>query len=1092
MTLAGWASVTTRARLGLMVAANTFRQPALLLKQITALDHMSAGRAVLGLGAGWFELEHRTFGIPFGGSVGMRLDWLEGSARRIRGLLDGNDGAGRSDPNDPPAANLPPPLQRRLPLLIGGAGERRTLAIVARYADAWNIGEDLEVARRKVESLQAWCARVGRDPREIEHSLGIGAIVIRRSRQRRSPCRTGDRARERRLDGRARGRGRPGARRSAGALPRAGVHDLPSRPAGTLRHTHAGTVRGRGRAGPPGRRRSGRDGVRMTSEGRTLHMIGIAHLDPVWLWRWPEGYAEARATIRAALDLLDADPDYRFTCDSVAYYEWIEDHDPELFQRLRRHVAEGRWEPTGGWWVEPDCNIPSGESFVRQGLYGQRYLRQRFGRAATVGMNVDPFGHAASLPAILRGTGLASYVFHRPGVHEQDLPGPVFRWRSADGSEVLAYRIPHEYCGPEGDLSDHVASIVAAVPDGWSQAMAFYGVGDHGGGPTRANLASIRELDSAATRLRFSTPDRYFAEVAARGIDDVPVVSHELQHHAVGCYSARSWIKAANRRIEQALVTAEMWATASTAGYPVDQLARAWRGLCFNQFHDILAGTAIDSAYDDARDQLGEAAAIADRVLNRAIQRVAASVPTEGPEATRPLLVFNTLPWPVEQVIEVEFGAFADEAIVTDADGAHTPVQTCPSEAVAPRRRRLVLRASLPPLGYQLYRLWPASHPDSPQPPELSTSASVPGEDGRLVLENDHLRAVVDPLTGWLAELVDRRSGRSFLAPAGGGHAEVFEDPSDTWAHGVERFDRIAGRFAPTSIRLIEDGPVRQVVRVELAFGDSRLREDLLLEAHARHIEIRVMLDWYEHLRGLKLRVPTTLEGPTATFDIPFGSVERPPSGHEEPGQLWLDVMGRLADGRSAGVSVVTDAKYAFDVHGGDIGITAVRSPVAAWHDPVPLGDGDDHRYLDQGRQRFRYAILPHAGDWRSAGTARFAAAFNRPPIALLEGVHPGAAPAAEELFSVGPASVEVAALKLAEDGSGDAVLRIVERHGRDTLARIQLPRWERRIGIRVAPWAITTVRVPRDPRQAVRVVDLLEDPLPEGARSEGVLVDDT
>jgi alpha-mannosidase len=338
----------------------------------------------------------------------------------------------------------------------------------------------------------------------------------------------------------------------------------------------------------------------------------------------------------------------------------------------------------------------------------------------------------------------------------------------------------------------------------------------------------------------------------------------------------------------------------------------------------------------------------------------------------------------------------------------------------------------------------------------------------------------VDPGTGWLSELVDRASGRSLLARVaeGRGHAMVFDDPSDTWSHGVERYDRRAGTFTPTSIAMIEDGPVRRVVRIEQRFGDSQLREDVILAADERYLEVRVTLDWFEHLRGLKLRIPTAIEAPRATFDIPFGSIERPAEGHEEPGQLWLDVSGRLADGRRAGISVITDAKYAFDVRHGDIGITAVRSPVGAWHDPAQLGDRNDHRYLDQGRQRFRYAILPHAGDWQAAGTLRLAGQLNRLPVTLLEGVHPGTEPQAGELFAVEPACLEVAALKLAEDGSGDAILRLVERHGRPTRALIRLPRWRRPFEVDVAPWSIATVRIPRDPEHPCSMVDLLEDPM--------------
>ena len=201
-------------------------------------------------------------------------------------------------------------------------------------------------------------------------------------------------------------------------------------------------------------------------KARALYLVGNAHLDCVWLWPWEEGYAQVRATFRSAADRMDEDPDFLFAADSVVYYAWIEEHDPELFERIRARVAEGRWELAGGWWVEPDCNLPAGESLVRQGLYGQRWLESRFGRRATVGMNIDSFGHAGTLPQILRKQGLEAYVFFRPIATERDLPGPVFRWQGPDGSSVLASRVPHEYSSGQGvdDLAAHVSEIVEALP----------------------------------------------------------------------------------------------------------------------------------------------------------------------------------------------------------------------------------------------------------------------------------------------------------------------------------------------------------------------------------------------------------------------------------------------------------------------------------------------------------------------------------------------------------------------------------------------------------------------------------------------------
>src|SRR3954449_64446 len=356
-------------------------------------------------------------------------------------------------------------------------------------------------------------------------------------------------------------------------------------------------------------------------------MIGNSHIDPVWLWQWPEGYQEIRATFRSALDRMTEYLEFIFTCDSAAYYEWVEEIDPEMFAEIQRRVAEGRWEIVGGWYVEPDCNLPSGESFVRQALYSQRYFEAKFGRIATVGYNVDPFGHSGMLPQLLSRSGMDRYVFMRPGPHEMDLPGPLFWWESPDGSRVLTMRLPHEYCSPREDLGNHLDKSIAQLPDRWSEMMVFYGVGNHGGGPTRENLDSIRRLSGvgAMPALRHSTPAMFFDTVRSSETE-LPTWRDDLQHHAVGCYAAHSGIKRWMRRAESELGAAETWSAIAAAetrrAYPREQLGRAWRQVLFNQFHDTFGGTAIEPAYRDARDQLGEASSIASRTLNLAVQSI--------------------------------------------------------------------------------------------------------------------------------------------------------------------------------------------------------------------------------------------------------------------------------------------------------------------------------------------------------------------------------------------------------------------------------------------------------------------------------------
>jgi alpha-mannosidase len=787
-------------------------------------------------------------------------------------------------------------------------------------------------------------------------------------------------------------------------------------------------------------------------------MIGNAHIDPVWLWQWPEGYQEVRATFASAVERLREYPDFVFTCDSIAFFEWVEESDPELFEQIRASIAEGRWQVIGGWWVEPDCNIPSGESYVRQALYGQRYLREHFGITATTGANIDSFGHNATIPQLLRRSGIDSYVFLRPGPQEKELP-TLFQWESPDGSRVLAYRIPHEYCAPRDDLGEHVEKSLAQLPAEIEESMVFYGVGNHGGGPTKANLDSIARLSSTGglPALELSSTRRFFDGV--RGNGDIPVVRDELQHHGVGCYTSHSGIKRWNRRAENLLLRAEKWSAVADAigaqPYPHTELRQAWKLLLFNQFHDTLAGTSIEPAYDDARDQLGHASSVAALAFNRAIQSLARQIEIAQEEEMRPVVVFNPHAWRLRADVEVEYTWLRDDgAHVVDDEDEAVPMQlTRPLTTMSSARGRLVFPVDVPALGYRVYRV------------RRGAVDGDPLRASRTTLENEHLLLEIDAGTGRIARLVLKATGADLAAPDRA-HAVVIDDRSDTWGHGVRAYDMVAGEFECTSVRLLECGPVRAIVRVESRYGSSTLREDYVLAADAPYVDVRVALDWHEPLKLLKLRYPTSVSTERATFEVPYGHIERPAGGDEEPGQAWVDVS---AEGR--GLAVINDAKYGYDVRRGDIGVSAVRSPVWAWHDPRELEQEGDFEYMDQGRQTFLVRFVPHAGDWREAGVVRLAAELNQPPFALIETFHEGALPQRASYAQDGGGSVVLTVVKRAEEGDA-FVIRAYESAGRATRARLHV--LDSAFDADFGPHEIKTFRVPRDGGEVVET-DLIE-----------------
>ncbi len=812
---------------------------------------------------------------------------------------------------------------------------------------------------------------------------------------------------------------------------------------------------------------------------RKLHMIGNAHIDPVWLWQWQEGFHEVKASFRSALDRMNEFPDFIFVASSAAFYEWVETSDPEMFAEIRQRVQEGRWGIVGGWWVEPDCNIPAGESFVRHGLYAQRYFKEKFGVIARTGFNVDSFGHAGTLPQILKKSGLDYYVFLRPMPHEKGLPSRLFWWQSDDGSRVLAFRIPFEYLSWGKDVETHARRCADEMKEPVDEFMCFFGVGNHGGGPTIANLESIQGLNADSefpARLIYSTPEAFFHAAETKGWP-IPIVQSELQHHASGCYAAHSGIKRWNRRAENRLLAAEkLSVVAATWGEAVlellpcspEELARAWKGVLFNQFHDIMAGTSLEAAYEDARDVYGEALTIASRALNHATQTIAWRIGIQGEEGVRPLVVFNPLTWPVTTTIEIESSRMKPEAVLVDERDNIIPHQGVQSSTTA-GRERLCFTAELPALGYRTYRLLPSSE----AAPRAQAPAALQASDN--ILENGWFRLEFDPATGCINSLRDKREEvEVFSEPAA--LPVVLDDPADTWGHNVFKWDKIVGTFHADSVRLVEQGPVRWTIRVTSRYGTSKMVQDFAMYPDQEQIDVRVMVDWHEQLKMLKLRFPVNVKFMKVTHEIAYGHTERFANGEEEPIQSWVDVSGTSRDREIPyGFSLLNDGKYSVDVNVRDIGLTVLRSPAYAHHIPAVLEPGGNYAFIDQGIQHFRYTLLPHTGSWERAGTVRRAAELNQPPVAMFATFHPkGALPQSDSFLAVEPANVMVTVLKQAEDGNG-LVLRAFETSGAAARASIRLPALGRDIEADFGPNEIKTFLLPRNAAEAAIETNMLE-----------------
>ena len=802
---------------------------------------------------------------------------------------------------------------------------------------------------------------------------------------------------------------------------------------------------------------------------RTLHMIGNAHIDPIWLWQWQEGFHEVRATFRSMLDRMKEYPEFVFTSSSAAFYMWVENSDPGMFEEIKQRVAEGRWQIVGGWWIQPDCNIPCGESFVRQALYGQHYFRDKLGVIARVGYNPDSFGHNAMLPQILKKSGLEYYVFMRPGPHEKTLPGRVFWWEADDGSRVLAGQIAHTYAASGENFENQIRRCAEEIKPPLTEGACYYGVGNHGGGPTIESIKVIRRLqvDRDLPTLAFSSPAQFFVAVQESQAD-IPLVHDELQHHASGCYAAHSAVKRWNRQAENLLLAAEklsaVAAHVAAQPYPRD-LAQAWQDVLFCQFHDVLAGTSLEAAYDDARAMYGEATSIAGRALNYATQSLAWNIAIPQEAGMRPIVVFNPHAWSLRASVELEMEHVGEQDALLDDKGQPVAMQTIQPWSTVRGRNRLSFIADLPALGFRVYRLTPLQ--------ENSAFATVAGSD--TTLENQRFRLSFDSRSGCISSLFDKQSWINiFKGPAA--RPVVIDDPSDTWSHGVFRFDQVIGEFAADSVRLVEQGPVKAVVRVISSYGNSRLVQDFTLYSEMDQIDVHVMVDWHEKRKMLKLRFPVNVTSDTATYEIPYGHLVRPADGEEEPGQSWIDVSGATAEsGMGYGLSLLNDGKYSFDASGSDMGLTVLRSPIYAHHNPAVPEAGTDYSYVDQGIQHFNYTLLPHRGSWQEADVVRHAAALNQPPVVLAGTYHAqGKLPQQMSFVTARPANIVVSAIKQAETGD-DLIVRAYETAKVATRATISLMAWQRTIQADFAPCEIKTFRVPMNSNEPPTETSLLE-----------------
>ncbi len=790
----------------------------------------------------------------------------------------------------------------------------------------------------------------------------------------------------------------------------------------------------------------------------SVRLTGNSHIDAAWLWPWTETVDVVRRTFGTALQLMDEYPQFTYTQSAAAYSEWMMEKYPSVHQQIQDRVKQGRWEMVGGMWVEPDLNMPDGESLVRQLLIGKRFFKNNFGTDVRIGWNPDSFGYNWQLPQIYKRSGVDYFVTQKMAWNDTNqLPMKLFWWQSPDGSRVLTY-FPHDYVNDVEPLriASDVGAIEAASPR-VPEMMHLFGVGDHGGGPTRVMLEDgvhWTRSDVIFPQAKFGVAQGFFSDVEGKadtanspvwnyktlaagnaqlpappaGKFSLPVWNDELyfEYHR-GVFTSQANHKRNMRKSEEQLINAEKYSSLawlSGVAYPGGELTEAWKKVLFNQFHDLAAGSGIADIYRDSQRDYDFVRLQAEHVTSQALQTVASQIDTRGPGV--PVLVVNPLAWERTDLvsIDVQMPEPPDNGLsVLNPRGDSQPFQVISQNTAFDSYRLLTEATNVPSLGYQVLH--------------VARGASAPKTDIKvdgLTLENAALRVTVDPKTGCISSLYDKASKFESIAPSGCGNELVaFKDTPrdfDAWNIDADFEQQFTNLDMVDSVEVVEKGPVRATIRIVRSWQNSKFVQNISIYAGLNRVDIGNEIDWHETHVLLKAAFPLAASSGEATYEIPYGSIERPTTRNnrfetakfEVPALRWAD----LGD-QNHGFSLINESKYGYDAKANVLRISLLRSPT--WPDPD----------ADRGHHSFSYSLYPHRGDWKQALTVRRGYEFNYKLSAMQVEPHAGTLPAAQSFVDIKENNVVLTAVKKAED-SNALIFRFYEWAGKAGEVQLTVP----------------------------------------------------
>jgi alpha-mannosidase len=744
-----------------------------------------------------------------------------------------------------------------------------------------------------------------------------------------------------------------------------------------------------------------------------LCLTGHAHIDLAWLWPLAETRRKTRRTFSTVLDLMDRYPDFTFNQSSAQVYAWMEEDDPAVFERIRARVAEGRWEPIGGMWVESDANVTGGEAFARQMLYGQRYFEATFGKRHTVVWLPDVFGYSGGMPQLMQGAGLTGFFTTKLNWNEANVfPFDLFEWEGIDGTSVVAHTFFNPGQGYNGNI---VPFDTKGTWDRYRgktkhfESVFAFGWGDGAGGPTDKmieNFSRIKDFP-ALPKLRMGNVQEFFETLPSSGLPKA-IGELYLELHR-GTLTSQALVKQNNRHAEHRLYEAEVFSSiASLDGYeyPAEQIEQGWKTLLLNQFHDILPGSSISEVYVDSHRQMEEvietAACLRDRVLAGGTApsgRGDSLIVANAALYSRPLTVFVP-------------GVIGEHATAIE------PLAGALTQPIENGTLVSIPGATVPGLGS--IGLAAAKSPRAAVP-----SVSAETSDNGFVLENEFVSVTIGP-DGAIAGIFDKEAAREALANRGNQLWAYVDKPYSWDAWDIdESYARDGEELVHTArLGIVETGPVRVSVRVERHWRGSTIVQHYRLGPDSKRLDIETDIDWHERQVLLKTHFPLAVRSHQAAFETMYGAVFRPTHRNgpwdaarfEGCGHRWGDISES-----GYGVAVLNDAKYGYEALGSDLMLSLLRSPLY----PDPLAD--------EGEHHFTYSILPHIGDWSSSNVVNEAFALNSPLIVSTGAIKPA-------FVEVEGLPLGIGALKRAEDGNG-LILRLYEPNGARGLASLRFAR---------------------------------------------------